>query len=389
MTNDVAIFLDLDNLVIGAKQINLSFDINLVLEHIKTITSGRVVLRNAYGAGKQSQSLLQELAQAGFIVQSATRINSFSKNLADMQIAVNAMDTLVDGHQYSIYVLMSGDRDFTPLVQSLRKRGKEVIGVGIRHTSSSSLVELCDQYIFYEDLVPDANLTDADLEALVKQTRDELLQDTSRIMASVFKERMTALSDGRFGRSSYPQDSFSKFLQRYPHLIDISQEDSTTYVLVPGSKESTLPLFARYRTALKKQRLRVVPPNQRFAILHALITLLSEENNLLWHDVLNRLHERLSEKGELQTSKNRINALLLVARQAEVIRTLKGRSLSTAPIMLELDGSHAFQEAVICVDNTYLKAILDLHEPFDFAQAALALYDNADYEPYLRKIAQV
>ena len=67
MTNDVAIFLDLDNLVIGAKQANVTFDINLVLEHIKEITDGRIVLRNAYGAGRQSQSLMQELAQAGFI----------------------------------------------------------------------------------------------------------------------------------------------------------------------------------------------------------------------------------------------------------------------------------------------------------------------------------
>ena len=142
MTNDVAVFLDLDNLVIGAIQVNLSFDINLVLDHIKKSTNGRIVLRHAYGAGKQSQNQLQELAQAGFVVQSATRVNSFSKNLADMQIVVNAMDTLVDGHQYSTYVLMSGDRDFPPLVQSLRKRGKHVIGVGIRHTSSESLVEL-------------------------------------------------------------------------------------------------------------------------------------------------------------------------------------------------------------------------------------------------------
>jgi hypothetical protein len=299
------------------------------------------------------------------------------------------MDTLVDGHQYNIYVLMSGDRDFTPLVQSLRKRGKHVIGVGIRHTSSGSLVELCDQYIFYEDLVPGADLTDADLEALVLQTRDALLQDTSRVMASVFKERMTALSDGRFNRNSYPQDSFSKFLQRYPHLLDITQEDSTTYVATPGFAESTAPLFARYRTALKKQRLRVVPPRQRFAILHGLITLLSEENNLLWHDALTRLNERLSNQEDLQISKNLINALLLVARQAEVIRTLKGRSLSSAPVMLELEGTRAFQEAIVCVDSTYLKAILDLPEAFDFSQAALALYDNADYEPYLRRIAQV
>jgi uncharacterized LabA/DUF88 family protein len=389
MTNDVAIYLDLDNLVIGAKQINLTFDINLVLDHIKKITNGRIVLRHAYGAGKQSQNQLQELAQAGFVVQSAARVNSFSKNLADMQITVNAMDTLVDGHQYNTYVLMSGDRDFTPLVHSLRKRGKRVIGVGIRHTTSESLVELCDEYIYYEDLIPSADLTDEDFEKLITGVRDTLLKNESRVRASIFKEYMTNLSDGRFSGSSYQQGSFSKFLQIYPHLVRIEQEDSTTYVTLPGVEDSSEPLYARYRTALKKQRLKIIPPAQRFAILHALIDLFGEETDLVWYMVLNKLTNQLSGKEELVISKNQINAMLLVARQADVIRTLKGRTLATAPVILELNSNRAFQKAVICVDNTYLKAILALQEPFDFSEAALALYDNADYASYLRRIVKI
>jgi len=389
MTNDVAVFLDLDNLVIGAKQINLSFDINLVLDHIKKTTNGRIVLRHAYGAGKQSQSQLQELAQAGFVVQSATRVNSFSKNLADMQITVNAMDTLVDGHQYSTYVLMSGDRDFTPLVQSLRKRGKCVIGVGIRHTSSESLVELCDEYVFYEDLIPSSDMNDEDFEKLITAVRDVLLKDKDRVRASIFKEYMTNYSDGRFSGSSYQQGSFSKFLQIYPHLVRIEQEDSTTYVTLPGVVDSSEPLYARYRTALKKQRLKVIPPSQRFVILHALINLFETEQDLVWYEVLNKLNEKLSENEALEISKNQINGMLLVARQADVIRTLKGRTLSTAPVILELISSRAFQKAVICIDNTYLKAILALQEPFDFSEAAIALYDNESYAPYLRRIVKI
>ncbi len=389
MSNDVAVFLDLDNLVIGAKQVKLSFDINLVLDHIKKMTDGRIVLRHAYGAGRQSRSQLQELAQAGFIVQSATRTNSFSKNLADMQIVVNAMDTLVDGHQYSTYVLMSGDRDFTPLVQSLRKRGKRVIGVGIRHTTSSSLVELCDDYIFYEDLLTENGLSDAEINELISAARDKLLRSQSRVRASIFKEEMTALSEARFGNSSYPQGSFSKFLQGYPQLIRIIQEGSTTYVAAPGSQEISDPLFARYRTALKRQRLRIVPPQERFAILHALITLLRTNPDLMWYEVLKQLNTSLKENESVDVSKNQINALLLAAREAGVIRTLKGKSLSTAPVVPEFSGDRAFQESVICIDRVYLQAILNLPEPFDYAEAAMALYDNAGYKSYLRHIIKI
>jgi uncharacterized LabA/DUF88 family protein len=386
MTNDVAIFLDLDNLVIGAKQVNVNFDINLVLDHIKEITDGRVVLRNAYGAGRQSQAVLQELAHVGFVVQSATRINNFSKNLADMQIAVNAMETLVDGHQYNTYVLMSGDRDFTPLVQALRKRGKRVIGLGVRHTTSSSLAELCDQYIFYEDLVKQAGLTPEEIEELVAQTFDALLKDKKQVRASVFKQHMTELSQGRFSNSAYPESSFRKFLQQYPNLIHLRQDNSTIYVCHPLKNDPEKPLHVIYRSNLKKQRLRIVPATQRLAILKKLIALLQQRDDLLWREALATLSENLKEEANTTISKNMVNAVMLLAREASIIKTLKGKSLSTAPVQLALEGERPFQDAIIRSDTVYLQAIANLPEPFDINEAALAIYDKVDFAPYLQRL---
>ena len=186
MAKDVAIFLDLDNILIGANEANLHFDINIILDHIQTVTQGRIVLRRAYGDWRQDQKLLEQLTTAGFTTQSTVRINNFSKNLADMQIVVDTMDTLIDGHQYSTYVLMTGDRDFTPLVQSLRKRGKRVVGVGVKHTASRSFVGLCDEYLFYEDLLPTPGLTDDEVDGLLARALEDLLDDdTERVRASV------------------------------------------------------------------------------------------------------------------------------------------------------------------------------------------------------------
>ena len=388
MTNDVAIYLDLDNLVIGAKQANLAFDINLVLDHIKEVTDGRIVLRNAYGAGRQSQVILHELAQAGFIVQSATRINNFGKNLADMQIVVNAMDTLVDGHQYNTYVLMSGDRDFTPLVQSLRKRGKCVIGVGIKHTTSSSLVELCDQYVYYEDLIPTTEFSQSDLEELLVEARNNLLQNRKQARASLLKQRMIDLSYGGFSSSVYPEGSFSKFLQQYPQLIRLRQDGSTTYVTHPLQNGSERPLNLRYRSALKKQRLRVIPATKRISVLRELINLLQDKQEMLWRDALKAVASFYGEKNGSGISKNMINSVMLIARQGDVIRTRKGKSLSTAPVYLSITGERIFQQAVIRCDSAYLEAILNLSEPFDLIEATLALYDNVSFVPYLQRILQ-
>lgn len=388
MTNDVAVFLDLDNLVIGAKQVNLTFDIHLILEHIKKLTEGRVVLRQAYGAGRQSQDVMKQLAQAGFTVQSATRINNYGKNLADMQIVVNAMDTLIDGHKYETYVLMSGDRDFTPLVQSLRKRGKCVIGVGIRHTTSSSLVELCDQYIYYEDLAGQEALTADEIESLLIAARDELLQGKKKVRASLLKQRMMEQSSGRFANTDAAQGSFTQFLQRYPQIIHLRQEGTTTYVSRPLPASTERPLYLRYRTALKQRRLRVVPAPKRLAVLRALINVLAEKHNLLWRDALAELAQTFQQAEGPDISKNKINAVMLLARQAEVIRTRRGRSLSTAPVFLAINGDKIFQQAVLQCDRAYLDAISTLPEPFDLSQAALALYDSEDYLPYVQRLVQ-
>jgi len=385
-TNDVAILLDLDNLVIGAKQINLSFDINLVLEHIKKLTNGRIVLRHSYGDWRQDQKLMRDLATAGFITQSAIRLNNFSKNLADMQIVVDTMETLIDGHQYSTYVLMTGDRDFTPLVQALRKRGKQVIGMGVRHTTSQSFASLCDQYIYYEDIVPAPQLTEAQVEELLGTALQNLLNGDKRVRASVLKQHMSDASKGTFDKSHHADGSFRKFLERYPHLVAVEQVETTIYVTRPFKEEAPpIPLHIRYRRALKKQRLRVVKREARFTILKDIVRYLTSTEQIRWRELIDTLSDQYKSQ-EKNISKNAINAVLLLARRAQVIHTLKAKSLSTAPVLLELKGQKVVQDAIMRCDAAYVKEILELTDEFDEEEAAVALYYEPHFARYLKTL---
>jgi hypothetical protein len=47
----------------------------------------------------------------------------------------------------------SGDSDFSPLVSKLKENDKYVIGLGVKNSTSDLLIENCDEFIFYEDLV--------------------------------------------------------------------------------------------------------------------------------------------------------------------------------------------------------------------------------------------
>ncbi|HEY8427352.1 MAG TPA: NYN domain-containing protein, partial [Sandaracinaceae bacterium] len=51
------------------------------------------------------------------------------------------------------FVIISGDSDFSPLVSKLRENNKVVIGLGVKNSSSDLLIENCDEFIYYDDLV--------------------------------------------------------------------------------------------------------------------------------------------------------------------------------------------------------------------------------------------
>lgn len=388
MANDVAIFLDLDNLVIGARDANLNFDVSLIIDDVKRRTGGRVVLRRAYSGNlRQDQKLMKDIATAGFTMQSAVPLNNFGKNLIDMYMVVDTMDTLVDGQEYSTYVLVTGDRDFLPLIHALRRRGKHVIGIGLKHTTSDSLMGLCDEYVYYEDLLPAPPLSEAEAEALLTKAIDGLLAGDERVRASVVKERMIELSAGQFGRLQYTDTSFSKFLSRYPGRLVVEKDGTTTYVRRAAQPVAPRPeLFRRYRSALKKQKLRIVPPRTRLVILKDLIEILQQHDNVEWRDLVDRLAALHPGDEDAEASRNMINAIIVLARRGGVVRTLKGRTLATAPVLLALEGERIYQESVIRCDMAYLEAIRSLAEPFDLEEAALALYDQASYAPYLKHL---
>ena len=388
MANDVAIFLDLDNLVIGARDANLNFDVSLIIDDVKRRTGGRVVLRRAYSGNlRQDQKLMKDIATAGFTMQSAVPLNNFGKNLIDMYMVVDTMDTLVDGQQYSTYVLVTGDRDFLPLIHALRRRGKHVIGIGLKHTTSDSLMGLCDEYVYYEDLLPAPPLTEAEAEALLTKAIDGLLVGDERVRASVVKERMIELSSGQFGRLQYTDTSFSKFLSRYPGRLLVEKDGTTAYVRRAVQPVAPRPeLFRRYRSALKKQKLRIVPPRTRLVILKDLIETLQQQDSIEWRDLVDRLAVLHPGEEDAEASRNMINAIIVLARRGGVVRTLKGRTLATAPVLLALEGDRIYQESIVRCDMAYLEAIRSLVEPFDLEEAALALYDQAGYAPYLKHL---
>ena len=73
-----------------------------------------------------------------------------NKDATDMQLIIDAMDILHEGHLQG-FCLVSSDSDFTPLAQRIRANGLLVYGFGEKKTPEA-FRQACDRFIFLENL---------------------------------------------------------------------------------------------------------------------------------------------------------------------------------------------------------------------------------------------
>jgi hypothetical protein len=86
------------------------------------------------------------------LIEIPQRMGVVRKNAADIKMAVDAVELAFERDYLTTFVIGTGDSDFTPLVHKLRSLNKQVIGVGVKESTSALLPPACDEFLFYERL---------------------------------------------------------------------------------------------------------------------------------------------------------------------------------------------------------------------------------------------
>lgn len=76
-----------------------------------------------------------------------------NKNAADMRLAMDASVLVTENENIEQCVLVTGDADFIPLILDLRRRGIEVVVIGVRGHTKMVLERYCDRFEYFEDLL--------------------------------------------------------------------------------------------------------------------------------------------------------------------------------------------------------------------------------------------
>lgn len=148
----LAVFCDYENIAIGVREARLqSFAVQLVLERL--LDKGMVLVKKAYADWDRYKGQKREMHEAGFELIEIPKTSYAGKNSADIRLVVDALDLCYTKSHVEAFAILSGDSDFSPLVSKLRENNKRVIGLGVKSSTSNLLVESCDDFIYYDDLV--------------------------------------------------------------------------------------------------------------------------------------------------------------------------------------------------------------------------------------------
>jgi uncharacterized protein (TIGR00288 family) len=148
----LALFIDIDNVVIGLRETgHPKFDVKLLISRL--LEKGKIVIKRAYADWNRYAEYKRAFHESAFELIDIPQHRLTGKNSADIRMVVDAMDLASNKEHINTFVIGSGDSDFSPLVSKLKENDKQVLGFGVKGSTSELLIDNCDEFIYYEDLI--------------------------------------------------------------------------------------------------------------------------------------------------------------------------------------------------------------------------------------------
>lgn len=247
----IAVLIDYENLALGTgrrkrnghQEPGPTPDVKRIFERL--VDKGRIVAKRAYCDWQRFEDAVTPLHELGIELIEIPDRAVTGKNSADIRLAVDAIEMCLTKEHINTFAILSGDSDFSPVVSKLREFDKTVIGVGMREATSTLLTEVCDEFIFYEDIVTAGGIPAYESRVpkdklpcykLLLETVDALQRETDGlILASLLKDTMRRKRP-QFSEGTYGYRSFTALLREAASfgLIEIHTDPRSGTAVVDG-----------------------------------------------------------------------------------------------------------------------------------------------------------
>lgn len=270
----VAVYLDFDNIVISRyDQVNgrnsfqkdkakgldpdrltrATVDVGAVLDFASSF--GTLVLTRAYAdwSADVNAGYQQQLVGRAVDLVQLFPAAAYSKNGADIRLAVDAVEDMFRLPDLTHVVIAAGDSDYIPLAQRCKRLGRYVVGIGVAGSSSRALAAACDEFVTYDALPgvpalePSAEppkrtrrSTNSEPEPPDPQTSATALltralqiglekDDVEWLHNSAVKAQMKRM-DPSFSEKALGFKSFSDFLRSRTDVVELDESSTTRMV---------------------------------------------------------------------------------------------------------------------------------------------------------------
>ena len=241
MSNQIAVFIDFENVALWAEQEFLDFELTPLMEYLQS--RGPVVLKRCYGDWSRFSRYREELMNNAIDLIQIYSVRA-GKNRADIRMALDAIETAITRSQIQTFAIISGDSDFGPLVTKLREYGRYTLGIGPRDVTHPLLAKACDEFVYLESLLGEGHGLD-DLQEptppdsegartlLSKALRIHAQRGELPILAAKLKKTML-LMDSAFNETNFGFAQFRNWLEDNSDLLQLYSKDMQVYVAPKG-----------------------------------------------------------------------------------------------------------------------------------------------------------
>jgi len=233
-----ALLIDFDNVTLGIQK-DLTKELRTLLN--SDIIKGKVAVQRAYADWRRYPQYIVPLSESSIDLIFAPAFGSSKKNATDIRLAIDAIELVFTRPEIGMFILLSGDSDFSTMVIKLKEYGKYVIGVGIRESASDLLIQNCDEYYSYNDLAGltkevDTPSTQRDPWELAAEAVAQMARNGDVMRSDRLKQVMQQI-DSNFDERNAGFNRFSKFVIEAGQkgIVKLTKLDNGQYEVAPGS----------------------------------------------------------------------------------------------------------------------------------------------------------
>ena len=240
----LAMLCDFENIALGVRDSEIKkLDIELILARL--LEKGKLIVKKAYADWERYSDYKRPFHEAAIELIDIPQKYYSGKNSADIKLVVDAMDLCYSKEHLDTFVIVSGDSDFSPLVSKLKENNKYVIGIGVKNSSSSLLVDNCDEFIYYEDVwrvaqhgprLDHLGPKEAEVFGLMCDAMLALIRENKEVLwGSMIKQTMQRKRPS-FSESYYGYSAFSELLEdaALKNIISLERDQRSGNYVVKG-----------------------------------------------------------------------------------------------------------------------------------------------------------